>query len=248
MADDAPAKGPATRAPMASRAVLSYETPVPVGAVTVQKFHDAMEAQMCANELAAHGIQYALVNVNANVLGPYVGFSQVELQVRKQDLAEAQAVLSQAQVNPMEVEPEDDLDRQVPLPDPEGEGKLVMAAAFENSRDLFDAAVALGAVRIECFLPTLAPRGNRPAGHGKRFVLRVREDDLERASAALEEAREQASDDEPCCPKCGSYRVRRASPPWPGLVKFILGMGPAAPRQLECLRCRHRWELEDGAA
>jgi hypothetical protein len=230
--------------PLARRTVLPYQGILPTKAVTVHKFYDAFEAQLYANELAAHGIDYYLLNQNANVLGPYAPSSLLELQVREQDVAETRAVLSRFHVNPAEVEPAGDSDPTRSIPDPAGEGRLVSAAAYDTPRRLFDAAATLGAARVECFLPLLVPRGDRPPGQGNRFVLWVREADAEPARETLARAdSEQANDQEPRCPKCGSYRVDLAPPPWPGLLKFLLGARPDAPRHMQCFRCGERWRI-----
>ena len=230
---------------MARRVVLPYHGPALSSAVTVKTFFNAMEAQLYANELAAHGIDYFLANQNANTfLGWYSGFTQVELQVRRQDANRAVEVLARLQLlDPSDVEPEDDTDPQAPIPDPDGQGMLVTLAAYDNPRSVYDAAAILGAARIESFLPALVVRGDRPRGAGKRFVLRVREADLALAHEALAEPdRESADDaDEPRCPRCGSWRVHALPRPWPGLIKFLFGGGAAGPRQVECLRCHHYW-------
>lgn len=228
--------------PLARRTVLPYQGILPTSAVTVRKFYDPFEAQLYANELAAHGIDYYLMNQNANVLGPYAGASPLELQVREQDVPETQAVLSRFHVNPAEVEPAEDSDPSKSIPDPVGAGLLVAAAAYDNPRGLFDAASTLGAARVECFLPLLVPRGERPAGEGNRFVLWVREADAERARETLAQAdAERAAEDEPRCPKCGSYRVDLAPAPWPGLIRFLFGRRSDRPREMQCFRCRERW-------
>jgi hypothetical protein len=230
--------------PLARRTVLPYQGVQATNAVTLRRFYDPFEAQLYANELAAHGIDYYLMNQNANVLGAWAGSSQVELQVREHDLPVAHAALAQFHVNPLEVEPAEDSDPSSPIPDPSGDGHLVSAAAYDNPRHLFDAASTLGAARIECFLPLLVPRGDRPAAEGNRFVLWVHEADAERARVSLAQAdAERAEEDEPRCPKCGSYRVELAPAPWPGLVKFLFGRRSDVPRQMQCFRCRERWPV-----
>jgi hypothetical protein len=210
----------------------------------LRRLYDAFEAQLYANELAAHGIDYYLMNQNANVLGAWGGSSQVELQVREDDLPIARQAIAQFQVNPLEVEPAEDSDPSRSIPDPAGAGLLVSAAAYDNPRRLFDAASTLGAARVECFLPLLVPRGDRPAGEGNRFVLWVRENDAERARETLARAdADDAAGDEPRCPKCGSYRVDLALAPWPGLIKFLFGRRSDRPREMQCFRCHERWRI-----
>lgn len=227
--------------PLAARLVLPYQRVIARGvqAVTVRKFYDPMEAQLFANELAAHGIEYHLLNQNTSTLGPYSGFSQVELQVRREDAKAASELLDRLQLDPSDVEPEHDSDPTVPIADPAGPGMLVAAASYDNPRHLHDAAAALGAAHVDSFLPLLVARGDRPKGTGKRFVIRVREADLERARAILHE--NETTDDEPRCPYCGSWRVY-THPPRQGLINFLLGRIPDQPPRLECLRCHRRWE------
>ena len=74
--------------------ILSYQGGRATRAVTIQTFYDSFEAQLFANELTTQGIECYLLNQNVSVLGPYSGFSQVELQVREQDVVEAKRVLT----------------------------------------------------------------------------------------------------------------------------------------------------------
>ncbi|HEY8746739.1 MAG TPA: DUF2007 domain-containing protein [Tepidisphaeraceae bacterium] len=224
-------------------AVLPYQRQVNTPVVTVRTFYDAMEAQLYANELEVAGIDYNLTNQNTNTLGPYAAFSQVELQVREEDVADAQRLLSQLELDPTDVEPEQSVDPTAPLPDPSGEGTLVTAVAFDNPRAMFDAAAVLGAARVDCILPVLVARGERPRGTGDRFVVRVREADLKRAREILA-SRDDVSneeDDEPRCPKCGSWRTYPVPASSGGLAGLLFGRAPEETRQLECLRCHHRW-------
>lgn len=211
---------------------LSYGRPATATAVTIRKFYDAINAQLHANELAAHGIAYSLLNENTNTLGPYSGFSQVELRVAAADVEAADRVLSNLQADPQDVEPVNDPGPEASVPCPDG--MLVPAAAFDEPGHMLDAAATLGAAGIECFLPELAARGDRPRGVGDRFVVRVREEEVEAARDLLSDE----SGDEPRCPKCGSWRVYL--PPPPGLIERITGRGRAGERQ--CLRCGHVWQ------
>jgi hypothetical protein len=220
---------------------LPYQGSLPTSAVTVGTFYNVYEAQILANQLAFQGIDYYLMNQNVSVLGPYAGASQVELQVRKEDVAAARSALGQIQANPLEVEPAEQADPDEPMPDPAGEGLLVAAGTFDNPRSLFDAAATLGAAHVEGFLPLLVPRSNRATGAAVRFVLRVRETDLAAAREILANAAaEEADEEEPRCPECGSYRVAPLSSFWADLMQFIRGK-PKPPKVIECLRCRQRW-------
>lgn len=223
--------------------VLAYQPRLPTSAVTIRTFRDALEAQLFANELEAHGIDYYLLNQNTNdVMGTYVGFARIELQVREQDVEQATAVLSELEINPLEVEPAESSDPQQPIADPAGGGMLVSAGQFDNVRSLYDAAATLGAARIESFLPRLVARGDRPPGIGNRFVLRVRENDSEQARELLSRAtEEEAKEDEPRCPACGSFRVMLAPQVKAKLIGFFLGR--QTPERMECLRCHHQWPV-----
>ena len=231
--------------PTARRAVLPYQGALPTSAVTVRKCREAYEAQILANELAAHGIDYYVMNQNTNdIMGTYVGFTYVELQVRKEDAERASAILSKLEVNPLEVEPAEATDPDRAVPDPAADGMLVSAAAFDNPRNLFDAAATLGAARIESFLPMLVARGNRPAGVGNRFVLRVREADSERARETLSKvAAEESDGDEPRCPACGSYRIVQVPQFWKDMSRFLRGDRDRSCK-MQCLRCRHLWKID----
>ena len=233
--------------PLARRMVLPYQGFAASGAVTVRSCYDAFEAQLYGNQLAAHGIDYCLLNQNANVMGPYLGLTQVELQVRREDAPLANKILTALQIDPLLIEPEEYFDPAVPMRDLEGDGWLMTAAAFESAREMYDAAAVIGSAQIECFLPALVPRGDRPPGKGRRFALRVRAADLARArELILEAAADAERDDEPRCPKCGSWRVHELPPPWRGFGHFLLSslfavVGSGGPRTFECLRCHHQW-------
>jgi len=221
--------------------VLPYQRVTIQAPVTVRKFYSALEAQLYANELADHDIEYSIVNQNAaTTLGWYSGFAQVELQVHAEDAPEARQLLARLNVNSSDVEPADNADPQAPIPDPQGDGMLVTAAAYDDPGALYDAAATLGAAYIESFLPVLVPRGDRPRGSGNRFVIRVRQPDLERAREALRQE-PRALDDEPRCPACGSWQTFELPAPWPGIWNFLLGRKLNNERRLECLRCHHRW-------
>ncbi|HSZ57034.1 MAG TPA: hypothetical protein VK797_15310, partial [Tepidisphaeraceae bacterium] len=157
------------------------------------------------------------------------------------DAAVADELLSRLKIEPGELEPAEQGDANAPIPGSNGEGLLVAAAVYEDPRKLYDAAGLLGAAHVECFLPVLVPRGDRPKGTGARFVIRVREADLERARQVLAADRER--EDEPRCPKCGSWQTYLLPAPWPGLWNFLTGRATVDARQVECLRCHHRWSM-----
>jgi len=223
--------------------ILSYQRNAFSPLVTVRTFYSALDAQLFANQLDAAGIRCALANQNTNTLGPYAAFSQVELQVQQEDLDEAREILSHFDASSTDVEPEQDVDPTAPVPDPAGEGNLVTAGAFDTSSEMFDTAAALGAAHIECFLPVLVPRGDRPRGTGKRFVVRVRESELERAKYILEKNAEDSDEDsdDPPCPECGSWRTYAMPSAKKGFLNLLFSAEPGESGELECLRCHHRW-------
>jgi hypothetical protein len=113
-----------------------------------------------------------------------------------------------------------------------------------------DASTVLAAARVRFHLPTLAPRGDRPPGEGARFVVRVAEEDLERAQSVLEEAEEESADEQdPRCPRCSAWRVHPIRSG--GLLRGIgraLGLGKPLPFEgegFECLACRHQGPREE---
>jgi hypothetical protein len=139
-----------------------------------------------------------------------------------------------------DVEPAENPDDAPPPVDAQGRSlRLVPAVAFDSVRLMRDAQTVLSSARILSFLPALVPRGDRPPGQGKRFVLRVCQEDLERAKAVLEEVESEADDEEPRCPRCKSWRVFPVSQFWKGLSAMV-GLGPKPEDQLECLACHHR--------
>ena len=225
--------------PFARKTVLPYQGYLRTSAVTVQTCANPVDAQLIAGELETAGIDAYVLNQNANALGPYSAFCPVEVQVKQQDAERAREALARSRFDPLDVEPAETATEMTPE---EGQPELVEAARFDQPRRLFEAAALLGASRIESFLPPLAPRGNRPKGSGPRYVLRVRETDLERAREVLEDAAaEEADEDDIRCPRCGSWRTYPMSRPFPGILPFLFGGARNEPREFECLRCRHRW-------
>jgi len=237
---------PQSLTPVSNAPILSYQRYVNSPLVTVRTFYNAMDAQLYANELDAAGIDYTLTNQNANTLGAYSAFSQVELQVRQEDQAETESLLAQYHLEPGDVEPEhDDLDPSSPMSNPGGQGLLITVAAFETPREMYDAAAALGAAHVESFLPVLVPRGDRPKGAGKRFAVRVRDSDADSAREilAVNNAAEDEDEDQVRCPRCDSWRTYPAPGSWRGFFGLFVGKSPREPRLFECLRCHHRWPV-----
>jgi hypothetical protein len=229
--------------------VLGYHVPRSGKLVSVASCGDAAEAQMVASALAAAGIPSAVVNEHTNALGGYVGRTWVEVHVGVEDRDRAAALVSEIRSGDAFVPEDDPPDGSADIAaDADGTRvPLAVAATFETARDMYDAAAVLGAARIPTYLPNLLPRGPRPGGaqaeaQGRppAFKVRVTEDDLPRARALLEEAEED--EDEPRCPRCGSWRVHREGGSFLYWLKDLFVGGRAdGVRALECLACGHRF-------
>jgi hypothetical protein len=232
--------------------VLSYQTPGAIGAmVRVGRYANSEEAELRASALAAEGIPSQVLNANVNSLGiPYAGFADVELHVRQEDARRAAEVLACDAA-------EDDLEPQEPSPtdptltdDDGNELHLIPLVAFDSVRLMRDAQTVLSSARIRTYPPALAPRGARPPGQGARFILRVAEDDLERARRVLTEAdADAASEDENegRCPRCRSWRIFPVSQFWKAVAAMV-GMGPKPQPLMECLACKYVGPKEEFAA
>jgi hypothetical protein len=187
--------------------------------VTVARCANPTEAETKANALESAGITAQVVNSHtAALLLGYAGWTAVEVQVRRGDAAAAAEVLRLATAD--DVEPAgDDPDDVPPLDDGTAPADLTIVAAFDSARALREAATLLESARIPAVLPRLVPRGDHPPGEGKRYRLRVRHADADRAARVLDEHDEADEDsDEPRCPKCGSWRTF----PVPRFVRTVL--------------------------
>ena len=246
------AAGGAAGSPLLDPKDIAANEPVTIGVCL-----DMAGAEMVAAAIGGAGIGCHLLNRNTNVLGAYAGASGVELQVRAADAAAAREIFLRhfSDTDYLEPAEDDPSDRDGPDAPPDADTaldakgrpvELAVAAAFDRPRALLDAATTLGAARVECFLPTLVPRGDRPPGEGKRFILRVRREDLERALSVLAKAEADGDEEEdPRCPKCGSWQVHPVAYFWAGVLRTLtLGLYPAPPPEADCLRCGHRWPVE----
>ena len=194
---------------------------------------------MQANRLEAEGITCITVNSNVSNLGiPYSGFTTVDVQVHEEDAERAIEIL---QTSPDELEPAEESDDASTALDEEGRPlKLIEAGRYESVRHLRAAQTVLASSRVRAFPPTLVKRGDRPAGAGARFVMRVCEQDLELAQTLLNKAKaEDEADDDPRCPKCDSWRVYPVGFFWQS-VAAMFGIAKHPQKQIECLVCRHR--------
>jgi hypothetical protein len=118
---------------------------------------------------------------------------------------------------------------------------------FDTAREMYDCAATLGSVRIEPILPNLVRRPEDAAPSGRKFVVRVLEEDLGRAKRILAEAKDESEDeDEPRCPACASWHVgKRVDGLFATLARWF-GAGrsaadPSPPGKWECYRCHHRF-------
>jgi hypothetical protein len=227
--------------------VLNYASPTPGGTTIVARCANIAEAEMRGGVLEGEGIPYQVHNaaIMSN-LGTYAGgWTSVELHVRKEDAARAAEVLARY-ADDSDLEPAGDWQDAPPPLDEEGRPiPLAVAAAYDRARRMRDAATVLAAARVPFYLPMLAPRGDRPKGEGKRFVLRVAEEDLERAQSVLGEAEEEAGDEgDPRCPRCSAWRVHPIRSG--GILRGIgqaLGLSKPLPFEgegFECLACRYQ--------
>jgi hypothetical protein len=236
--------------PYAGR-VLDYAVPLAGGTVVVARCANIAEAELRGGVLEGEGIPYQVHNVNTANMGVYTGgWTSVELHVRREDADRATEVLSRY-ADDADLEPVEEAPGVPPPVDETGRPiELAVAAAYDSARLMQDAATVLAAARVRFYIPTLAPRGDRPRGEGRRFVIRVAEEDLERALAVLDEAEEEAGDeDEPRCPRCRSWRVHPVSSSGLGrAIGQMLGLVKPLPFQgkgFECLACRHRGPREE---
>ena len=240
----------ASTASPAPAPVLGYQVPRSGKLVSVASCGDAAEAQMVAAALSAAGIPSAVVNEHTNALGGYVGRNWVEVHVGVEDRDRAAGVVAEIRTGDAFVPEDDPPDGSADFAaDADGTRvPLAVAATFHTARDMYDAAAVLGAARIPTYLPNLLPRGPRPdaargeaeaQGRPPAFKVRVTEHDLPRARALLEDADD---DDEPRCPKCGSWRVHRQGGSFLYWLRDLFGGGTAdGVRALECLACGHRF-------
>jgi len=215
-----------------SSAVLAYAVPGSSRDVTIARVAGSAEAEMIAAQLAAAGILSQITDRNVEVLGPYAAGASVKVIVLADDEDRAKEVLRD------EVEPAGE--PEAPLDDDGQPVDLAVAASFDDPRLLRQAAATLAAARVKPYLPTLVPRSQSTPGEGKRFVLKVLADELDRAQALLNEPDEDTDGEpEPCCPKCHAWRVHRNTSVMEEIGRFF-GFGKARPPEYECLKCRYR--------
>jgi hypothetical protein len=161
------------------------------------------------------------------------GFNKVELMVSADDAERAAEIISRTTTEDLEPIP---MPLGAPAPTDEQGHPIVPIGEYASLRELRDAQTVLASADIVGYAPPMGPRGEQPPGQGKRFVLRVTENEVERAKALLEdEAQEDA--DEPRCPQCGSWRTVEHEGLLGGLGAMI---GIPARSEMECVNCHYR--------
>jgi hypothetical protein len=208
--------------------------PIPAGWVKLVTCGTANEAELIAAVLAAEGIQAQVFGANINAVDWFWQvFNDVDLLVQEREAQRAHETLSRASND--DVEPAEEPAGSMPPSDEQGK-LLVPVGAFDNVRNLRDAQTVLASARIDAYAPRLVLRGDRTAGVGKRFILRVAEEDLEKARSLLVEEAEE-NRDEPRCPRCGSWRVTRRTS-FPMHLADLVGL--AGPGEIQCDSCNYR--------
>jgi hypothetical protein len=192
------------------------------------------EAELRAAVLNAEGIRTEIFGANINAVDwLWQVFNRVDLWVPRADAQRAGEILARTARD--DLEPAAAAEGTAEPVDERGVA-LLPVGAYENVHDLLDAQTVLASAGFRAFAPPMAPRGDRPAGVGKRFVLRVPVGEVEQAKAMLAEEASEDRDD-PRCPKCGSWRVYIPEALLGNAAHLVgLGQGPIA----ECLACHHR--------
>jgi len=225
--------------------VLSYQAPRSGQTARVATCADAGEGQVLVGELAGYGIPAAVINEHTSALGPWGGNAVVKVEVRLEDAERAADIVNRLRSG-QDLEPEEEpADGSADFTtDEEGRRQpLAVVAEYDTAREMYECAATLGSVRVTAFLPNLVRRPEGAEPSGRKFVVRVLEDDLGRARRVLSEAsREAEEDDEPRCPACGSWHVgRRVDGLLATLARWLGARGgppddPAA--RWQCYRCR----------
>jgi hypothetical protein len=223
--------------------VLEYATPAAGGLVEIARFPSMAEASLSVAALAEQGITSQLLNAHTNALN-YGGIAEIELVVGAQDADRAIIAMDRARLE--ELEPAEERADPHSIRDEQGrEWPLAAVASFETVHLMRDAQTVLLSEHIKSYPPELVVRVNRPSGFGKRFILRVREEDLPRATRVISEA--AAEDDDPRCPRCRSWQVR------PIPLRFLVRLAvwihliPRRPDLTECQMCGRRGVKEEFA-
>jgi hypothetical protein len=211
----------------------SLRRSVPEGWALLATYGTADEGETTAAILETAGIDAQVFGANTNNVDWFWQlFNDVDVIVRKEDLEKAKEITDRTDAP--ELEPADEPDGEAT---DENGRPLVRIAAFDNVADMRDAQTILASEKIEAYTPRLVIREKGAAAHGKRFVLRVVESEVEKAKTVL--AQEAAEDkDVPRCPKCGSWRVNPVKG-FIGEFAGIVGVNPQ-PKEMTCAACTFR--------
>jgi hypothetical protein len=223
-------KNPSDDAP----AEIPYQSIPESKMVRIAQYSAEYEAELNAAALNNEGIRTQLFGANVSAMNwLWSGFNKIDLLVPQEDVERATQILARTSTD--ELEPVPMPDGAPPPVDDQG-NVLAVVGSYGSYREMSDAQTVLASARIRAFIPSMAPRGDRPPGVGNRFVLWVAKDDLNRAKSLLAD---EAQDDtgEPRCPKCGSWRVLQPESLIGGLAALV-GLGHE--RQFECLSCHYR--------
>jgi hypothetical protein len=210
--------------------------------VRIGRYSITYEAELRAAVLNAEGIRTEIFGANINAVDwLWQGFNPVDLLVPRADAERAGEILARTAGD--DLEPAAVAEGAAEPVDERG-NKLLPVGAYENVHDLLDAQTVLASAGVRAFAPAMKPRGDRPAGVGKRFVLRVPEGEVAQARAMLAEEASEDRDD-PRCPKCGSWRVYLPETLLGGMAHLVgIGHGPMA----ECLACHYRADAAEFGA
>lgn len=182
-------------------------------------------ASIFATALIAEGISPKVIGGDFG--GMYLSFHEVSLYVRANDFEQAQVVLARTSLDALE--PVAGLADATPS-DTAGI-PLAPIGAYESIHSLLDAQAILASKNIKSFLPKLEPRGGRPIGVGKRFILRVEQRDFDAAKSLLADQADEDRDKLRCL-RCRSFRVHDCS----SLFFVLLRVAGLSTRPVHC-RC-----------
>jgi hypothetical protein len=122
---------------------------------------------------------------------------------------------------------------------------LAAVAEFDTAREMYDCAATLGSVRVIPILPNVVRRPDGASPSGRKFVVRVLEEESGRARRVLAEAlREAEEEDEPRCPACGSWHVGNRVDGLFATVARWFGARRASsdpPGKWQCYRCGNKF-------
>jgi hypothetical protein len=239
---------PAEPLPAAAPPVLGYQAPRSSKTARVATCADAGEGQVLVGELAGYGIPAAIINEHTSALGPWGGNAVVKVEVPLEDADRAAEIVNRLRSGD-DLEPEDEPpEGRVDAPtDEHGQPQpLAVVAEYDTAREMYDCAATLGSARVAPFMPNVVRRPEGAAPSRRKFVVRVPEEDLERARRVLADAKaESEDDDDPRCPACGSWHVgRRVEGLFATVARWLVGGRdgePDPPGQWQCYRCRAKF-------